>query len=180
MHSNETEILAQISNFLRVRLQKQPDAWPEGEPLGRVGLPRAQLPRIAPRCPECDMQTNFVIAPLHQQSAFCKRGAEWKAQYAAAVKYALALEVEFTAYGEPLEQVDVFKYLGRLLAMDDNDSLCRRSVITSERPAGSGRGSRSLCVGRICRPGSVGCSTKPSSNRFCSTAARPGHCRTLR
>ena len=33
-----------------------------------------------------------------------KGGAERKAQYAAAVKNARALEVEFTAYGEPLEQ----------------------------------------------------------------------------
>ncbi|EJK72322.1 hypothetical protein THAOC_06156, partial [Thalassiosira oceanica] len=28
---------------------------------------------------------------------------------------------QFTAYGETLERVEVFKYLGRLMAMDDND-----------------------------------------------------------
>ena len=86
-----------------------------------------------PRCPACDMQTNFVTAPRHQQTAFCKRGAERKAQYAAAVKNARALEVEFTAYGEPLEQVDVFKYLGRLLAMDDNDMQAVRHNLRKAR-----------------------------------------------
>ena len=33
LQSNETKIGAQISNFLRVRLQKQPDAWSEDVPL---------------------------------------------------------------------------------------------------------------------------------------------------
>ena len=36
LQSDETKISAQISNILRVRLQKQPDAWPEG-----VSLPLA-------------------------------------------------------------------------------------------------------------------------------------------
>jgi len=34
----------------------------------------------------------------------------------------LALQNTFTAYGKGLERVEVFKYLGRLLAYDDNDS----------------------------------------------------------
>ena len=33
-----------------------------------------------------------------------------------------ALGVEFTAYGEPLDRVEVFKYLGRLIAFDDTDA----------------------------------------------------------
>ena len=41
-----------------------------------------------PRCPQCDMQTNFVTAPRHEQTTFCKEGMERKAQYAAAVKNA--------------------------------------------------------------------------------------------
>ncbi|EJK68610.1 hypothetical protein THAOC_10191, partial [Thalassiosira oceanica] len=54
-------------------------------------------------------------------SKLCREGAERKAQYAAAAANAHALEVEFTAYGETLERVEVFKYLGRLMAMDGND-----------------------------------------------------------
>ena len=34
---------------------------------------------------------------------------------------ARALDVTFTAYGVELDRVEVFKYLGRLLGMDDND-----------------------------------------------------------
>jgi len=41
-------------------------------------------------------------------------------QHEAAVDAARALEVQFTAYGEELERVEVFKYLGRLLAFDDS------------------------------------------------------------
>ena len=33
LQSDKTQISAQMSNFLRVRLHKQPDAWPEGVPL---------------------------------------------------------------------------------------------------------------------------------------------------
>jgi hypothetical protein len=33
----------------------------------------------------------------------------------------------FTAYGDKLERVEVFKYLGRLLAYDDNDTQAVRN-----------------------------------------------------
>jgi hypothetical protein len=33
-----------------------------------------------------------------------------------------SLQARFYAYGEELERVEVFKYLGRLLAYDDNDT----------------------------------------------------------
>ena len=99
-------------------------------PLDNVTIPGEGT---LPRCPACDMQTNFRTAPGHQQTALCRKGAERKAQYAAAVKNARALEVEFTAYGEPLEQVDVFKYLGRLLAMDDNDMQAVRHNLRKAR-----------------------------------------------
>ena len=44
-----------------------------------------------------------------------------------------ALDVVFTAYGEDLERVEVFKYLGRLMAMDDNDLPAVRSNIKKAR-----------------------------------------------
>ncbi|EJK67336.1 hypothetical protein THAOC_11647, partial [Thalassiosira oceanica] len=93
------------------------------------------------RCPRCDMQTNFANSPNHELSKLCREGAERKAQYAAPAQNARALEVEFTAYGETLERVEVFKYLGRLMAMDDNDMRMRSDII-SKRLGGSGRGFR--------------------------------------
>ena len=55
------------------------------------------------------------------QSNECKRVVERNATRRSAMIGAKALEDRFTAYGQELEQVDMFKYLGRLLAMDDND-----------------------------------------------------------
>ena len=42
-------------------------------------------------------------------------------QREAAVKAARALDVTFIAYNDKLERVEVFKYLGRLLLMDNNN-----------------------------------------------------------
>jgi hypothetical protein len=39
----------------------------------------------------------------------------------------------FTAYGEDLERVEVFKYLGRLLAYDNNDSQAMRANLKKAR-----------------------------------------------
>ncbi len=47
---------------------------------------------------------------------------ERKAQHAAAECAYSALQHTFTAYGAELEKVEVFKYLGRLLAYADNDT----------------------------------------------------------
>ncbi len=48
-------------------------------------------------------------------------GVEQKQHREAAVTSALALRQQFTVHGEALERVEVFKYLGRLLAQDDDD-----------------------------------------------------------
>ena len=50
-------------------------------------------------------------------------GVEGKKQREAAVTSALALRLQFSVHGEALERVEVFKYLGRLLllAQDDDD-----------------------------------------------------------
>ncbi len=39
----------------------------------------------------------------------------------------------FSAYGEGLERVEVFKYLGRLLAYNDNDSQAMRANLKKAR-----------------------------------------------
>jgi hypothetical protein len=54
-------------------------------------------------------------------------------QHRAAVNSARSLDHEFSAYGETLERVEVFKYLGRLLAFDDNDVQAVRSNLKKAR-----------------------------------------------
>ena len=65
-----------------------------------------------------------------------------------------ALDQEFTAYGEKLERVEVFKYLGRLLSFDDNDIQAVRSNLKKARKVWS-RISRVLraenASPRVCR-----------------------------
>ena len=48
-------------------------------------------------------------------------------QHRAAAVSIVALQQELTIYGEKLEWVEAFKYLGRLVASDDNDVQSMRS-----------------------------------------------------
>ncbi len=73
-----------------------------------------------PKCERCVLQT--LVADLnggHHRTELCQWGWERKRQHAAAVRSQEALERSFKAYGEELERVEVFKYLGRLIAYDD-------------------------------------------------------------
>ena len=54
-------------------------------------------------------------------------------QREAAVTLALALRFTFTVHGDVLEGVEVFKYLGRLLAQDDDDVQAVRQQIRKAR-----------------------------------------------
>ena len=67
------------------------------------------------------MQVN-PVAMGHQGTKACKTMSAAKMQREAASKSATALGHKFYAYGEELEQVEVFKYLGRLVAFDDNNT----------------------------------------------------------
>jgi hypothetical protein len=75
-----------------------------------------------PRCHSCDM---FVPRPgvytTHPRTAMCRNGADRKRQRLALERARSASECEFTAYGVPLEAVQEFKYLGRLLSRNDDD-----------------------------------------------------------
>jgi hypothetical protein len=62
----------------------------------------------------------------HHRTELCQRGRERKRQHAAAVRSQEALERSFMAYREELERVEVFKYLGRLIAYDDADNQAMR------------------------------------------------------
>ena len=76
-----------------------------------------------PRCGLCGMQTNpDVLGRGHEETALCRQGQERRTQYAAVAAATKALDIRFTAYGDELERVETFKYLGRLMTHDDNDA----------------------------------------------------------
>jgi hypothetical protein len=77
-----------------------------------------------PRCAQCGLQILYAaMNGTHYETALCKDGVARKIQHAAAEHVHLSPQHTFTAYGEGLERVEVFKYLERLLAYDDNDAL---------------------------------------------------------
>jgi hypothetical protein len=59
--------------------------------------------------------------PHHATTKKCKVGAEQRRQQEAAVTSAFGLRQECSIHGDLLERVEVFKYLGCLLAQDDDD-----------------------------------------------------------
>jgi len=87
-----------------------------------------------PQCHRCGMQTNpTAFCSTHYSSNLCVGGTVRKKQREAAAESVRALDVTFTAYGDELERVEVFKYLGRLMSMDDNDIQAVRSNMRKAR-----------------------------------------------
>ena len=78
------------------------------------------------------MQVN-PSASGHEQTKYCWEGWAKTQQYAAHKASCDALDKTFTAYGEELEQVEVFKYLGRQIAMDDNDGQAAHNNLKKAR-----------------------------------------------
>ena len=78
------------------------------------------------------MQVN-PAARGHQQTKLCKGMHAAKLQWKAVSESAAAMDAEFYAYGEELERVEVFKYLGRLLAFDDDDTQAGRVNLKKAR-----------------------------------------------
>jgi hypothetical protein len=72
------------------------------------------------RCHQCGMQIN-PLYPRHYTSKECKVVVERKQQQEASATSALALRQQFLSNEDVLEQVEIFKYLGRLLGQDDDD-----------------------------------------------------------
>ena len=85
-----------------------------------------------PRCERCGMQCNPSY-PTHINTKECRAGAEWRHQRDMAVRSALALREQFYVHDQVLERVEVFKYLGRLLAQDDDDVQAVRAQIRKAR-----------------------------------------------
>ena len=69
----------------------------------------------------------------HQATKTCKAMHAARLQRKAVSDSAVALDANFYAYGEELEQVEVFKYLGRLIAFDDDDTQAVRGNLTKTR-----------------------------------------------
>ncbi len=87
-----------------------------------------------PKCEHCGLQ--MPVEDLnggHHRTELCQRGWQRKRQHAAAVRSQEALRHSFTAYGEELERVKVFKYLGWLIAYDDADTQAMRSNLRKAR-----------------------------------------------
>ena len=61
----------------------------------------------------------------------------------------MALRRQFTIHGDVLERVEVFKYLGRLLAQDDNDAQAIRQQLQKAQSVWA-------CVGQVLRGENVG------------------------
>ena len=96
-----------------------------------------------PRFKRCSMQ----VSPAYPQQARtkeCQVGTDRYTQRESAIASALALRHEFTVQGDMLERVEVFKYLGRLLAQDDNDAQAIRHQLRMARGVWA-------CVGQVTR-----------------------------
>jgi hypothetical protein len=89
-----------------------------------------EIPREGnfPRCEHCTMQCNPQYL-WHIHTQVCLLGAEQRTQRDSAVLAALALCKLFHVEGEVLEKVDLFRYLRRILAQEDDDARAVRQQI---------------------------------------------------
>jgi hypothetical protein len=89
-----------------------------------------EIPREGnlPRCKHCTMQCNPRY-PRHIHTQVCFLGAERQTQQDLAILAALALRKLFHVEEEVSEKVDLFRYLGRILALDDDDVQAVRQQI---------------------------------------------------
>jgi hypothetical protein len=90
------------------------------------------------------MQTEHgALIGRHQRTQLCQEGWDKKVQHEAAETARVALTQSFTAYGDKLERVEVFKYPGRLLAYDDHGTQAMQGNLKKVRKSW-GRVSRIL------------------------------------
>ena len=69
----------------------------------------------------------------HQGTALCRERYEQQVQHEIAATAWLALNTGFYTYGEELERVEVFKYLGRFLSYNDNNTQAMRTKLAKAR-----------------------------------------------
>ena len=92
------------------------------------------------KCRLCGMQVSMAGTSVHEASATCKRATAARRQYTVAAASRAALGCTFTAYGEVLKSVRQFKYLGRIVSYDNNDTpAIRRNIKRARRQWGQFR-----------------------------------------
>ncbi len=69
----------------------------------------------------------------HYETVLCRDGVARRVQHAAAERTHLSLSQKFTAYGKELERVEVFKYLGHVLAYNNNNAQAVRGNLKKAR-----------------------------------------------
>ena len=74
-----------------------------------------------PKCVLCGLQCAFPSQQPHLESEDCRRGRLLQTKRVAANNLRRQMEVVITVGGVPLETVQIYKYLGRLLACNDDD-----------------------------------------------------------
>jgi hypothetical protein len=80
------------------------------------------------------MQTECrALLGRHQRTQLCQEGWDKKVQHEAAETARVALTQSFTAYGDKLERLEMFKHLGWLLAYDDNDTQAMQGNLKKAR-----------------------------------------------
>jgi hypothetical protein len=85
-----------------------------------------------PQCEWCAMQVSPAY-PKHIRTQECQTGVEQKLQRKLVVRSALALRRQFSVHENVLECVKVFKYLGCLLAQDDDKAQAIRQQLQKAR-----------------------------------------------
>jgi hypothetical protein len=73
------------------------------------------------------------LFPRHRLSKECQVGVERRRQREAAVTAALALRQQFTIHGDVLKRVKVYKYLGWMMAQDNDDTQVIRAQLRKAR-----------------------------------------------
>ena len=75
-----------------------------------------------PWCVLCEMMVpQRALNGRRRDTAQCARGAERKRRRLSEVETRKSSERAFEAYGEPLENVTTFRYLGQVLTAGDDD-----------------------------------------------------------
>jgi hypothetical protein len=69
----------------------------------------------------------------HQETVLCRERYTQQVQHETAATARLALNTRFYTYGDELERIKVFKYLGRLLSYYDKDTPAMRANLAKAR-----------------------------------------------
>ena len=83
-------------------------------------LEEGNLPH--PRCANCDMFVLWrALNGRHKSTEMCRNGADRKRRRLAEAEVRYSTEIAFEVYGQHIQSVPRFKYLGRVLTEGDDD-----------------------------------------------------------